>query len=248
MSLSTIAKRLAHRFVRLYAFFRKELHTLREVRHAMNVAESRSAAESHRIAVHEAGHAVLQIALGLDCHLVSICPVPSEGLAGFTLSRGVPTQASRETADASAAQSAEHRALYLRDAMVSYAGAEAVRQLIPTDPDPDQGASCDEEDAAKTIAEAIGSGDVSARLLFALARRRCAVLVTHYEPEIRAIAGQLEAKHVLFGRSVRKVFRRSLKARSGRLLTFKTDPILHGLDSDEAFQAFLRRVRLPAKH
>jgi hypothetical protein len=163
------------------------------------------------------------------------------------MSKGLPDQVSSAKDAAPSEQSAALRALYLRDAMASYAGAEAIRQLIPTDPDPDAGAGRDERDAAKNIFDRIGGGEESTRLLFALARRRCALLVTHYEPEIRALATELEAKHVVFGRAARKVFMRSLKARSGRPLTFKTDPVLHGPDGDEAFQAFLRGMRLPAR-
>ncbi|HKD55195.1 MAG TPA: hypothetical protein VKB72_13350 [Steroidobacteraceae bacterium] len=38
---------------------------------------------------------------------------------------------------------------------------------------------------------------------------------------------------------------RSLTKRSGRLLTFRTDPTLEGPAADEAFRVFMRRVNLP---
>jgi hypothetical protein len=61
--------------------------------------------------------------------------------------------------------------------MVSYAGAEAVRQLIPTHPNPDSGASQDKRDAAEFIRHHIGSDAAAIDLLISLVKRRCALLV-----------------------------------------------------------------------
>jgi hypothetical protein len=189
---------------------------------------------------------VLQIALDLDCQMVSIYPVLSRGWNGFSRGGGLQRQVSGEK-DAVTAE--RHRVargtFYLRQAMVAYAGAEAVRQLIPTDPDPDAGASVDKRLAAEHILHDIEGGAESIDLLFSLAKRRCALLMTHHQPEIQALAGALEAKLILSGRAARRVFMRSLTGRSGRVMTFKTDPILHRLAGDEAFRAFLRGINLP---
>jgi hypothetical protein len=243
MFLRVEARRLVHQFVRLRAYFRKKLDLLRRSTKAI---ESRSPAETHRIAIHEAGHAVLQIALDLDCKMVSIYPVLSRGWEGFSLSGGLQPQVSGEKDAAIAERHMVARGtFYLRQAMVAYAGAEAVRQLIPTDPNPEAGASVDKRLAAEHILHDIEGCAESIDLLFSLAKRRCALLVTHHQPEIQALAGALKAKLILSGRAARKVFMRSLSQRSGRLMIFKTDPILHKLAGDEAFRAFLRRINLP---
>jgi hypothetical protein len=111
-------------------------------------------------------------------------------------------------------------AFYLQQAMVSYAGAEAVRQLIPTDPNPDAGASIDERQAAKFIIDDIDPDMESPDLFFALAKRRCALLVAHYQPEILALARALEENRVLSGNYARKVFMQSLAKRSVKLMSF----------------------------
>jgi hypothetical protein len=183
-----------------------------DIDRGFKAAEARPPAQTHRTAVHEAGHAALQIALGLGCALVSIVPYPSKGWDGFSAAAG-PTTAELSTMVA-------RDALYLRQAMVSYAGAEAVRQLIPTDPDPDAGADTDNRHAAKFIIHDIDPDTGSPELFFALAKRRCALLVAHYQPEIRALAHALEEKRILGGRYARKVFMKSLAKRSGELMTF----------------------------
>jgi hypothetical protein len=139
------------------------------------------------------------------------------------------------------------KAVYLRYAMVCYAGAEAVRQLIPTHPDPDQGASSDKQRAAEFIRDRIGGDADSTSLLFSVAQRRCALLVDHYRPEIKALAGALEAELILSAKAARAIFMRSLTQRSARLLSFESDPTLNGLAGDEAFRAFLRGLNLPGR-
>ena len=100
------------------------------------------------------------------------------------------------------------------------AGAEAVRQLIPTDPNPEAGASTDERHAAEFIIDGIDPDTESPDLFFALAKRRCALLVAHHQPEIRALARALEENWVLSGKRTHKVFMESLEKRSGTLMTF----------------------------
>ena len=180
-----------------------------------------------------------RIALGLDIVTVSIVPDFRKGALGYVLS-------GKDTA-AAELHRVGREAFSLRHAMVYYAGAEAVRQLIPTDPDPDAGATSDERMAAEVIIDQIGGPAESIDFLFSLAKRRCALLVAHYQPEIRALAAALEAKLILSGKVARKVFMRSLTKRSRRRMIFKTDPTLHGLAADEAYQSFLRRTNLPGR-
>ena len=176
------------------------------------MAENRAPAEAHRTAIHEAGHAALLVALGIGCSLVSIVPYLSKGWDGFCVPAG-PTAAELNVMVA-------RDAYYLQRAMVSYAGAEAVRQLIPTDPNPDAGASTDERHAAEFIIDGIDPDTESPELFFALAKRRCALLVAHYQPEILALARALEENRMLSGKYTRRVFMKSLAKRSGTLMTF----------------------------
>lgn len=239
MPLREKTKRLAYPFVRLHAYLRSELDVLRDFNRGLKAVRAQPRAELHSTAIHEAGHAVLRLALGLDILAVSIFPDPRQGYAGYVLYE-------KDTATAGS-RMVGREAFILRHAMVYYAGAEATRQLIPTDPDPDAGANSDERKAAKLIIDQIGGPAESTGFLFSLARRRCALLVAHYQPEIRALALALETNLILSGKVARKVFRRSLTKRSGRLMFFKTDPALHGLAADEAYQSFLRGMNLPGR-
>jgi hypothetical protein len=235
MTLSAIANRLAHQFSTLRAHFRRRAEFRREFGRVFNAAKSRSPAEAHEVAIHEAGHAALYLALGLDFWVVSIIPDVRGKTLGHVLPKHDPTAGpgmpSRE-------------ALYLRHAMVYYAGAEAVRQLIPTHPNPDSGGSADKRNAANVIAQHVVGDAGSIDFLLSLAKRRCALLVTHYQPEVEALARALETGLILDAKSARKVFITSLTKRSGRLMSFKADPTLDGLAGDAAFQAFRRRLTL----
>jgi hypothetical protein len=202
----------------------------------LRAARTRSAAETRKTAIHEAGHAVLMIALGLSLVGVSIIP----DIRGGTLGQVYWSQVDF-TGDLRCRE-----AIYLRHAMVCYAGAEAVRQLIPSDPDPDAGASIDQRDAAKFIRHHIGGDAGSIEFLFSLAKRRCSLLVEHYQPEIEALAGALETELMLSAKDARRVFAGSLTGRAGRPLIFKSDPTLNRPASDAAFRAFMRRLNLPA--
>jgi hypothetical protein len=133
VSVRAKTKRLAHPFVRLHAYVRKELELLRDLMRCYKAARARSAAETRSTAIHEAGHAVVLIAFGLAFSAVSIIPDVREG----TLGQVYLAQHDR-TADL---RTFPREAVYLRHSMVCYAGAEAVRQLIPTHPNPDAGAS-----------------------------------------------------------------------------------------------------------
>jgi len=237
MPLRTKTKLLAHQFARLHAYFRNELDPLPDADPNIKALRNRSPAEIHSTAVHEAGHAVLRIAFDLDVESVSIIPDLHKGTAGRVLfEKAVFVPKLRML---------WRDAFYLRDAVAFYAGAEAIRQLIPTDPNPDAGASDDKLKAAKLIIRQIGGHPESMDFVFSLAQRRCALLVAHYRPEILALASELEAKLVLPGTIARQVFMRSLKRRSRRLMTFGTDRVLGGLIGDEPFPSFLRRINLP---
>jgi hypothetical protein len=237
MPLRAKTKHLAHQFVGLHAYFRSELEQLRDFRRRINALETQSPAEINSTAIHEAGHAVLQLAFGLDFVAVSIIPDPRNETAGYVI-------CAKDTATRDL-HLVGRQAFFLRQAMVYYAGAEAVRQLIPTDPDPDDGASRDKRRAAELIIHEIGGNAEYVDFMFSLARRRCALLVAHHQPEIRALAAALEEKLILSGEVARKVFLQSLAKRSGRLMTSQTDHMLHGLVGDVAFRAFLRKMNLP---
>ena len=206
------AKQLIDQLLRARARLRKERERRREFARGFKVAENRAPAEAHRTAIHEAGHAALLVGLGIGCSLVSIVPYLSKGWDGFCVPAG-PTAAELNVMVA-------RDAYCLQRAMVSYAGAEAVRQLIPTDPNPDAGASTDERHAAEFIIDGIDPDTESPELFFALAKRRCALLVAHYQPEILALARALEENRVLSGKYTRRVFMKSLAKRSGTLMTF----------------------------
>jgi hypothetical protein len=239
MSVRAITERLAHPFVRLRAYFREELELLRDFMRCYKAARTMSAAETRCTAIHEAGHAVILIALGLAFSAVSIIPDVRKGTLGQVyLARHDRTADLRRF---------PREAVYLRYSMVYYAGAEAVRQLIPTHPNPDAGASTDNRRAANLIRHSIGGDAESVDLLFLLAKRRCALLVDHYQPEIQALAGALEAELILSAKAARKVFMRSLTKRAARPLSFAADPTLDGLAGDEAFRAFLLRLNLPTR-
>jgi len=229
----------AHQFLRLHAYLRKELDLLRDVKRNLKALETQSAVNIHSTAIHEAGHAALGIALELDIVAVSIIPDFRNRTAGRVLGKLATVTAGLTMA--------ERGAFCLRHAIVCYAGAEAIRQLIPADANPGAGASCDMRRAAELIVHQIGGHAEARDQLFSLARRRCALLVAHHQPEIQALAGALEAKLTLPGKVARKVFMRSLTKRAGRLMSFETDPMLCGLAGDEAFESFLRWINLPGR-
>lgn len=168
------------------------------------------------VAIHEAGHAALHIALGLGLKEVTI--VTDCTSQGSSTHRGTGDHGDTDDSAATLHMIAEE-AFWLRHAIAYYAGAEAVRQLLPAVTDPGEGAEVDQlfaGDAVNSITDDAESID----LLFALAKRRCSILVEHYRPEIAAISTALHAYKTLSGEAARKVFMESIVKRDGRLLAF----------------------------
>jgi hypothetical protein len=155
--------------------------------------------------IHEAGHGALLIALGLGLKKLSI--LSDHDSAGACFEGGERDRRARRLG------------FFLRRAIARYAGAEAIRQLIPGHPDPDAGADNDKRWADFAIAEMTDDAQ-SIGLLVALAKRRCALLVEHYRPEITAIARVLAAKKTLSGDAARKIFSASLAKRKARWMRF----------------------------
>src|SRR5215469_3243642 len=82
MRLRVKAKCLAQQFVRLGTYCRRQLELQRDIVRMMKALEARSPAKTQLVAIHEAGHTVLQIALDLDFGFVSIIPDTRTGTAG----------------------------------------------------------------------------------------------------------------------------------------------------------------------
>jgi hypothetical protein len=55
----------------------------------------------------------------------------------------------------------------------------------------------------------------------------------------------LEENWILSGKVAREVCLKSLAKRSGRLMTFQSGHMLHGLVGDVALRGFLRKMNLP---
>jgi ATP-dependent Zn protease len=141
--------------------------------------------ESESTAVHEAGHAVLQIALGVG--LKSITIVPDHDSAGATLvggEYGEPAQAHGEEDD----DVAQLR-FWAEDAFV-------FRRATALD---------DFEKAAQRKNEVTADAQ-SINLYFKLAKRRWHELVKHYAPEIEALAAELLSRKTLTGEEASTLF------------------------------------------
>jgi hypothetical protein len=172
-------------------------------------------------AIHEAGHGALLIALGLGLKKLTI--LADHDSAGACFDGGEWGRLARRLGDkddqtATLRMSVEE-AFFLRRAITRYAGAEAIRQLMPEDPDPDAGADIDKRWAVFAISE-ITDDAQSIDLFSALAKRRCVLLVEHYRPEIAGIARVLEVKKMLSGNTAREIFFASLRKRKGSLMRF----------------------------
>lgn len=171
--------------------------------------------------IHEAGHGALLIALGLGLKKLTILADDAsvgacfDGGDGGRLARRL---GNKDDQTATLRISAEE-AFLLRRAIARYAGAEAIRQLMPEEPEPDAGADSDERWAHFAISQ-ITDDPQSIDLFSALAKRRCVLLVEHYRPEIAAIARVLEVKEKLSGKAARKIFLSSLRKRKGGLMRF----------------------------
>jgi hypothetical protein len=165
-------------------------------------------ADRNVTAIHEAGHAVLQVMLGLGPLRVAIVPDEAE-LEACPARRG--GEFSDHGSDAEMLRAYAEEAFWLRHAMALYAGAEAVRQLRPL-----VDGTCGAESDARVAVEAINritDDPASCELLVALARRRCEILVDHYRPEIEAVAAALLDRDLLVGSEVDRLIRASLDAR-----------------------------------
>jgi hypothetical protein len=228
MPLSREAQRVASRFEALPESHRPlvlDVLVAAEKRSSSNTRQDRprvsKRTDQRSTAIHEAGHGALLIALGLGLKKLTI--LADHDSAGACFDGGAWGRLARRLGDkddetATLRMSAEE-AFFLRRAITRYAGAEAIRQLMPEDPDPDAGADNDKRWAVFAISE-ITDDAQSIDLFSALAKRRCVLLVEHYRPEIAAIAGVLEVKKMLSGNAARKIFFSSLRKRKGSLMRF----------------------------
>jgi hypothetical protein len=176
-----------------------------------------------RTAYHEAGHAVLQIALGVGCAGVTIVPDLKAGSAGAASHGGeygkIAEDFGQEDDDVATLRLIAEDAFHLRHAITCYAGAEAVRRWKPRRKDWRAGASNDYSVAIDRVNE-ITADEESCDLLFKYAMRRCAVLVEHYWPEITVVAQLLLKRKSITGEEARKVWVKSLRARRGGLMNW----------------------------
>jgi hypothetical protein len=174
-------------------------------------------------AYHEAGHAVLQLALGIGCEGVTILANHAEGSAGAATHGGEwgkPAQRLGEQDDAVyTLRTVAGDAFLLRHAIADYAGAEAVRRWKPRRKNWRDGADSDYRNATYRIND-ITSDAESIDLLFKYAERRCYLLVEHYWPEISALAALLLKGKSITGEQARKVWWNSLLARRGGLMSW----------------------------
>jgi ATP-dependent Zn protease len=171
-------------------------------------AEGPTGLEREHTAVHEAGHAVLESVMGLGLRSVTIVPDFDDMSAGHALHSG---ESPEQGSDAEALLMYAEEAFWLRHAVALYAGAEAVRQIRPQD-GADGGGESDRTSAAVALNK-ITDDTESLDLYFALAKRRCTLLVEFYRSEIEALAAALLARHTLSGTDVRKIVTASMRER-----------------------------------
>lgn len=162
-------------------------------------------------AYHEAGHAVVSVALGLMGEHVTI-EADHDSSGASMAAAEYPTDE-----DAEALRLYAPGEFWLRQATIRYAGAAALRHAGYRRWR--EGADDDYTWAADAINRITGD-DVSMKHLFALAQRRAAVLVEHYWPEIEAVAKGLLAEATLTAEQVGKLFRDSHTSRKGRLTSW----------------------------
>jgi ATP-dependent Zn protease len=170
-------------------------------------------------AIHEAGHAVLQTALGIGCQGLTI--VPDHDSAGHARHGGEGKQAQHPgdvDDDVANLRLFAEDAFQLRHAIAAYAGAEAERRVGPEHLQAiEAGAQSDYQDAATRITE-ITLDPESIDLLDKYAQRRCTFLVEHYWPEIQAVANALLEAGTLTGEQVQEVLVESVHKRDAALL------------------------------
>jgi ATP-dependent Zn protease len=179
----------------------------------MNMATHiRSREEEEATAHHEAGHAVLAVYLNLGFEHVTIEANEGEDASGITMQLDEwheNTQEMRLHAE---------EAFWQRRATMLYAGVEAHRRFAPS-ADCEAGAGSDYRSAADAI-ERITADAKSQDALHSYTRRRAQLLVEHYWPEIKALAGALLKDRSLNSEQIREILRASLMARKARLLSW----------------------------
>jgi len=174
-----------------------------------------------RTAIHEAGHAVLYLALGLGCKGATIAPDCNRGSAGAARHGGkwgapAPRLGERDNDIATLRMLAEE-SFFLRHAIGCYAGAEAVRRWGARHWL--SGAENDYREACYHMND-ITDDEKSVDLLFELAQRRCEILVRNYWPEIKAVAERLLRSRTLDAETVRRIWCKSLLSREGCMMTW----------------------------
>jgi ATP-dependent Zn protease len=171
-------------------------------------------AELKRTAIHEAGHAVLHMALDLGCEGVTIKPNYAKGSAGAATHGGEwghrATKLGETGDDTETLRTVAEGEFWLRHAVACYAGAEALRQS--GDEAWFLGADGDYSHARDAI-DRITGDEWTQDLLGLLAKRRCQVLVEHYWPEIQAVAKRLLRSRTIDGKTARRILCESLSAR-----------------------------------
>jgi hypothetical protein len=170
-------------------------------------------------ALHEAGHAVLHVMLGVGCKHVTI--VPDAECAGASFHGGEyghgAIDPDDEDDDVAVLRMFAEDAFWLRHATAAYAGAEALRRSGLSNYE--VGAEQDMRDAVDAINRITGDAE-SIDTLFAVAKRRCIVLVEYYWPEIEQVAKALIESRTVSGEQVEKIAKQSLRDRGARLVTW----------------------------
>lgn len=164
------------------------------------------------IALHEAGHAVLEVVLGIGCKSVTI--VPGGKFAGETRH---PGEHGHHDDDVENRRDFIAESFWLRNATASYAGAEALRQSGISNYVVD--AEHDIREAAYAISK-ITDDDETVGALHIVAQRRCRALVEHYRPEIERVAKALVDSRTLTGEQVRKTVSQSIFERDAAVATW----------------------------
>jgi hypothetical protein len=173
-------------------------------------ADAREAMQK-RTAIHEAGHAVMHLYLGLGCREVTIVPNPEELSSGAATHGGEWGEGDE---DVEALRAFAEDAFFLRHAIACYAGAEALHQCGFTDWQ--DGAEQDEREAVDYIAS-ITSDAQCVDLLHRYARRRTELLVAHYLPEIEALAKALLEAQTIEKNEVQRIVTETRQQRGGAL-------------------------------
>jgi hypothetical protein len=162
----------------------------------------------------------LQTVLGIGCGGVTIVPDNAKGTEGHARDGG---EYGRQTEDGAIDVVANLRvwaedAFLLRHAIAYYAGGEAEQRAAPSEwNDWKAGAESDRREAQDHINQITDDAE-SIDLLFKYAKRRCAVLVEHYWPEIQAVAEALLGSRTLLGEQVERIIEQSVTRRRAAAL------------------------------